>query len=77
VHQPEIELTSPTTATGIWALEDYVIDEQHGITIHGADFYQDRYVKVGAEWKIQHTGYERTFEEMAPRKEQGWRITQR
>jgi hypothetical protein len=77
VHQPEIELTSPTTATGIWALEDYVIDEQHGITIHGAAFYQDRYVKAGGEWKIQHTGYERTFEEMAPRKEQGWRITQR
>jgi hypothetical protein len=77
VHQPEIELTSPTAATGIWALEDYVIDEQHGITIHGAAFYKDRYVKVGGEWKIQHTGYERTFEEMAPRKEQGWRITQR
>jgi hypothetical protein len=77
VHQPEIDLTSPTTATGIWALEDYVIDEQHGITIHGAAFYEDRYVKVGGEWKIEHTGYERTFEEMAPRKEQGWRITQR
>jgi hypothetical protein len=77
VHQPEIELTSPTTATGTWALEDWVIDEQHGITIHGAAFYKDRYVKVGGEWKIEHTGYERTFEEMAPRKEQGWRITQR
>ena len=77
VHQPEIELTSPTTATGTWAMDDWVIDEQHGITIHGAAFYKDRYVKVGGEWKIEHTGYERTFEEMAPRKEQGWRITQR
>jgi len=77
VHQPEIELTGPTTATGSWALEDWVIDEQHGITIHGAAFYRDEYVKVGGEWKIRHTGYERTFEEMAPRKEQGWRITQR
>ena len=76
VHQPEIELTGPTTATGSWALEDWVIDEQHGITIHGAAFYRDEYVKVGGEWKIRHTGYERTFEEMAPRKEQGWRITQ-
>ena len=76
VHQPEIELTSPTTATGTWALEDWVIDEQHGITIHGAAFYRDEYVKVGGAWKIRHTGYERTFEEMAPRKEQGWRITQ-
>ena len=76
VHQPEIELTSATTAIGSWALEDWVIDEQHGITIHGAAFYRDEYVKVGGEWKIRHTGYERTFEEMAPRKEQGWRITQ-
>jgi hypothetical protein len=76
VHHPEIELTSATRATGTWALEDWVIDEQHGITIHGAAFYRDRYVKVGGEWKIEHTGYERTFEEMAPRKEQGWRITQ-
>ena len=77
VHHPEIELTSPTTAVGTWALEDWVIDEQHGITIHGAAFYKDRYVKVGGAWKIEHTGYERTFEEMAPRKEQGWRITQK
>ena len=76
VHHPEIELTSATTATGSWALEDWVIDEQHGITIHGAAYYRDEYVKVGGEWKIRHTGYERTFEEMAPRKEQGWRITQ-
>jgi hypothetical protein len=77
VHHPEIELTSATTATGTWALEDWVIDEQHEITIHGAAFYQDRYVKVGGQWKIQHTGYERTFEEMAPRKVQGWKVTQR
>src|SRR5258706_12647788 len=33
VHQPEIDFTSDTSATGIWALEDTVIDEQHGLTI--------------------------------------------
>jgi len=26
VHHPEIDLTSPTTATGIWALEDVVVE---------------------------------------------------
>src|SRR5512140_2710466 len=26
VHQPEIDLTSATTATGIWALDDVVIE---------------------------------------------------
>lgn len=74
---PEIELTSDTTATGVWALEDYVVDTKHDLTIHGAAFYEDRYVKVGGEWKIQHTGYERTFEEMGTRKAQGWKLTQR
>ncbi len=77
VHHPEIRLTSDSTATGTWALEDYVVDTQHEITIHGAAFYEDRYVKRDGEWKIQHTGYERTFEEMGPRKNQGWNVTQR
>ena len=69
VHHPEIELTSETTATGIWALEDTVIDTQYQITIRGAAFYRDEYVKIDGEWKIAHTGYERTFEEMQSRKE--------
>jgi hypothetical protein len=69
VHQPEIDLTSPTTATGIWALEDVVIDTTWQITIRGAAFYRDEYVKENGAWKIQHTGYERTFEEVQSRKE--------
>jgi bile-acid 7alpha-dehydratase len=77
VHHPEIELTSDTTATGTWALEDYVVDTKHEITIHGAAFYEDRYVKLDGKWKIRHTGYERTFEEMGSRKGQGWNVTQR
>jgi SnoaL-like protein len=77
VHQPEIDVTSDTTATAIWALEDYVIDEQYGITIHGAAFYRDRYVKREGQWKILHTGYTRTFEQMQSRKERGWNVTQR
>lgn len=77
VHHPEIELTSDTTATGIWALDDYVIDEQYGLTIHGAAFYRDEYVKRAGEWKIRHTGYTRTFEQMQARKDQGWNVTQR
>ncbi|MCH2170629.1 nuclear transport factor 2 family protein [Myxococcota bacterium] len=69
-HHPEIELTSPTTAKGIWYLEDYVINpegDQPAIPartiLRGAAFYHDEYVKVDGEWKIQSTGYERTFEE--------------
>jgi ketosteroid isomerase-like protein len=68
LHQPEIDLTSDTTATGIWALEDTVIDLQFEITLRGAAFYRDEYVKIDGAWKIQHTGYERTFEEIESRK---------
>jgi len=67
VHQPEIDLTGPTTATGTWALEDMVIETNANITIRGAAFYRDEYVKVGDEWKIKSTGYSRTFEEVVSR----------
>ena len=68
VHHPEIDFTSETTATGIWALEDVVIDLKWEITIRGAAFYEDEYVKEGGVWKIRHTGYERTYEEVQSRK---------
>jgi hypothetical protein len=67
VHHPEIDLTSPTVATGIWALDDVVIETDANLTIRGAAFYQDEYVKVGGEWKIKSTGYARLYEEMESR----------
>jgi hypothetical protein len=77
VHHPEIALDGADRATGTWAHDDYVVDTKHDLTIHGAAFYEDRYVKVDGEWKIEHTGYQRTFEEMGPRSAQGWKVTQR
>lgn len=68
VHHPEIDFTSATTATGVWALEDTVIDTEHGITLRGAGFYHDEYVKLDGSWKIRHTGYQRTFEEVQSRR---------
>ena len=72
VHHPEIDLTSETTATGTWALEDVFIDEDAGVTVRGAAFYEDQYVKVGGTWKIKHTGYARTYEEIENRKQMPW-----
>lgn len=66
-HHPEIDFTGPTTAVGVWSLEDTVIDVQNGITIRGAAFYRDEYVKVDGAWKLKSTGYERTFEEIESR----------
>ena len=78
VGQPEIDITSETTATGIWALEDTVIDTHFEITLRGAAFYRDEYVKIGGRWKIRSTGYQRTFEEMESRKENpSLKLTQR
>jgi hypothetical protein len=66
-HHPEIDVTSGTTARGTWALDDVVIETTAQITIRGAAFYYDEYVKVSGEWKIKSTGYQRVFEEMVSR----------
>lgn len=74
--QPEIDLTGRDAAEGIWALEDVVIHQDFGITIHGASFYRDRYVRRDGTWLIAHTGYKRTYEELWPRASlEGLRIT--
>ena len=67
VGQPEIDLTGPDTARGVWALADLVCHLELGVDIRGGAFYEDEYVKVDGEWKIRSTGYKRTFEEVQPR----------
>ncbi len=69
VHHPEIAFSGPETATGVWALEDVVVETKWDIIIRGAAFYTDAYVKVGDRWWIQKTGYKRSFEEMHSRKD--------
>jgi hypothetical protein len=52
---PELELTSPTTATGIWALADYVDHlrpDGTRRTIQGYGHYFEEYRKVDGTWKI-------------------------
>lgn len=51
-HMPEIDLTGPTTATGVWALEDYNIWED-GTQNHGWGHYLETYEKQGAHWRIK------------------------
>jgi hypothetical protein len=62
VHHPEIDLVSPTEATGVWALQDFVFNRRSNAQLHGAAFYDDRYRKVDGVWRISFTGYTRTFE---------------
>jgi hypothetical protein len=50
-HTPEIELTSATTAMGIWALNDVVIFP-NGMRLDGYGHYHETYVMDGDEWRI-------------------------
>jgi len=68
-HHPEIEITSDTTARGVWALKDYLVITDANMGLRGTAFYTDEYVKVNGEWKIKSTGYVRGFEEVWDRGE--------
>jgi hypothetical protein len=57
VHQgylPEIELTGEGTATGIWAMADYVETRgEHPIRLRGYGHYHERYAKEhDGRWRI-------------------------
>jgi hypothetical protein len=67
MHHPEIDLTGPETATGVWALDDVVIMTDFELTIRGCSFYNDEYVKQDGVWRILSTSYKRIYEEIQPR----------
>jgi hypothetical protein len=53
-HMPEIEVTSPTTASGVWAMEDRLrFDPETGLAeLHGAGHYHETYEKIDGVWRI-------------------------
>jgi uncharacterized protein (TIGR02246 family) len=51
-HMPEIEVTSPSTATGIWALQDVIV-WPNGSRLHGYGHYHETYELVGGQWRIK------------------------
>jgi len=53
-HMPEIEVTSATTATGIWAMED-MLRWPNGAEMHGYGHYHETYEKVDGQWRIKST----------------------
>ncbi len=56
-HMPEIELTSPSTASGIWAMEDHLwLSEGHPLgfrQLHGYGHYHETYEKIDGAWYIK------------------------
>jgi hypothetical protein len=59
-HTPEITLTSATTATGIWAMEDWIIFGD-GHELHGAGHYRETYEKRDGNWQIKTLHLTRTI----------------
>ena len=53
-QRPEIELTSESTATGMWWLNDYIV-MQPNTRWRGYAFYEDEYVKEDGQWKMKST----------------------
>jgi uncharacterized protein (TIGR02246 family) len=51
-HMPEITVTSPSTASGIWALEDMLIWPD-GSRLHGYGHYHETYEKIEGMWLIR------------------------
>ena len=52
-HMPEIEITSPTTATGIWAMEDTLQIPGGETTLQGWGHYHETYERIDGRWYIK------------------------
>lgn len=63
VHAPEIELTSPTTARGVWALED-VVRFGPGVNLSGYGHYTETYEKVDGQWLFSSSTLTRLREDV-------------
>jgi SnoaL-like domain len=52
-HMPEIEFTGEDTATGVWAMFDWVDDPGRGGAWQGFGHYHERYVRAAdGRWRI-------------------------
>jgi len=51
-HMPEIEVISPSTASGVWALQDIIVWPD-GTRMHGYGHYHETYEKSDGKWRIK------------------------
>ena len=53
-HMPEIGITSPTTARGVWAMEDLIRWPQGApiSAMHGWGHYVETHIKLNDGWRI-------------------------
>lgn len=54
-HNPEIDITGDTTATGLWELDNFMVAAETNMGIWIAAFYEDEYAKEKGKWTIKRT----------------------
>jgi SnoaL-like domain len=70
-HDPNIEITSEETATGVWAMEDRLYrTKQHPLRdgstyLHGFGHYHETYVRRSEGWRLKSTRLTRLRIEMS------------
>ena len=64
-HNPEIDITAETTATGRWALNDRVEMADRKI-FQGCGHYEEDYIKQAGRWKIKRSRLTYIFQENFP-----------
>jgi bile-acid 7alpha-dehydratase len=62
-HHPEITLTGEDTATGVFALDNYLFNDRANRSLRMGAYYEDRFVRLEGAWRIQHSGYRLIFQE--------------
>lgn len=64
-HTPEITVTSATTASGIWAMED-MLRWPDGSELHGYGHYHETYEKRDGRWRITSSKLTRLRADFTP-----------
>ena len=68
-HVPEIEITSATTATGIWPMEDKIRWPKGAASLremHGYGHYRETYERIDGEWLIASLTLTRLRKDILP-----------
>jgi hypothetical protein len=63
VHAPEITLTSPTAASGVWAIND-VVRLLPALTLSAYGHYYETYEKIDGRWRIKTSKLTRLREDI-------------
>jgi hypothetical protein len=63
VHAPEIDLTSASTARGVWALQD-VVRFGPGLSLVGYGHYHETYENIAGQWLIKSSKLTRLREDI-------------